>query len=75
MFPEMSIDTAQTVGKRIHTLLDKTRIPHEHTDIAFTVSIGISEFCYTDTVSTIFNRADKALYHAKEAGGNRVCIV
>lgn len=71
MLPETSIDTTQEIMTRTSTLLDKVRIPHKHKDITFTVSMGASELFYTDTVDTIFNRADKALYRAKEAWHNR----
>lgn len=38
-----------------------------------TVSIGFSEIKTGDTPSGAFERADKALYHAKEHGRNQVC--
>ena len=71
MFPETSIDAAQVSMERMRAKLGKIRIPHEYEDFIFTVSMGISEFFYTDTVDTIFNRADKALYRAKETQSER----
>ncbi len=38
-----------------------------------TVSIGIAEYRTSDSSSTLMARADKALYHAKQLGRNRVC--
>ncbi len=40
--------------------------------LSFTVSIGVSSCLKKDTVSTVIERADKALYGAKQAGKNRV---
>lgn len=37
-----------------------------------TASFGLSEYKYDDTIKSIFNRADKALYEAKSHGRNRV---
>lgn len=38
----------------------------------FTVSIGLAEYRENDTLEAITDRADKALYHAKQTGRNRV---
>ncbi|WP_420264886.1 GGDEF domain-containing protein [Candidatus Magnetominusculus dajiuhuensis] len=40
--------------------------------LSFTISIGISTFQKGDTVKTVTERADKALYLAKTTGKNRV---
>ncbi|MBD3670604.1 MAG: GGDEF domain-containing protein [Gammaproteobacteria bacterium] len=38
-----------------------------------TVSIGVAELVHSDSVDSLFNKADLALYQAKESGRNRVC--
>ncbi|MDO6718047.1 diguanylate cyclase [Psychrosphaera sp. 1_MG-2023] len=38
-----------------------------------TVSVGVTMLVATDNVHTAFDRADKALYEAKDAGRNRIC--
>lgn len=38
----------------------------------FTISIGIAEHQTDDTLEELVNRADEALYHAKQSGRNRV---
>jgi diguanylate cyclase (GGDEF)-like protein len=43
-----------------------------HTILSFTVSIGVSTCRPGDTVASIVERADKALYEAKRLGKNRV---
>lgn len=40
--------------------------------VPITVSIGLAAFTAGDTADTLFERADKALYAAKNAGRNRV---
>lgn len=47
---------------------------HNHgQSVTITVSCGISSFSEGDTISQVFDRADKALYKAKENGRNQ-CI-
>ena len=41
-------------------------------EIQITISLGVSSFLETDTVTTLLSRADAALYRAKEEGRNRV---
>ena len=42
--------------------------------LQFTLSCGMSEFSAGDTVQTVIERADKALYDAKRKGKNRVVV-
>jgi diguanylate cyclase (GGDEF)-like protein len=42
--------------------------------LSCTVSIGLADFRKSDTPVTLLQRADAALYHAKNAGRNRVSV-
>jgi diguanylate cyclase len=41
--------------------------------VPITISCGVSEFKPGDTPEQVFERADKALYEAKNSGRNRCC--
>ena len=61
---------ANGVLERLRTTTEKHAFPQVG---AITISIGFSEVKTGDTPSGAFERADKAVYHAKEHGRNQVC--
>jgi diguanylate cyclase (GGDEF)-like protein len=48
------------------------RFANDAGTLQFTLSCGMAEFCYGDTVETLIQRADDGLYEAKKKGKNRV---
>jgi diguanylate cyclase len=46
-------------------------LPGTTTPVSVTISCGITALCQGDTSEAAFERADKAMYKAKEAGRNR----
>ncbi len=76
VLPGASLRNALKKGKLICKEIAKSRYTlgegKEDTVISITVSIGASVHKKGDTVETIIERADKALYAAKQAGKNRV---
>ena len=71
---ETDKDAAQFAAQRIRLAIQDKRIRVYDEELKITVSIGISTFPYDgkDT-ETLIDRADSALYQAKQAGKNRVC--
>jgi diguanylate cyclase len=78
ILPSSSLRNAVKRGRQIKKSIAATHYKHkyENTDtgitLRVTVSIGVSVFRKGDTFSMVIERADKALYAAKEAGKNRV---
>jgi len=76
VLPGASLRNAVKKGKLICKEIAKARYAleesKENTIISITVSIGASVHKKGDTVETIIERADKALYVAKQAGKNRI---
>jgi diguanylate cyclase len=70
-----------TAAEEARVVADKIRMEiaqlgfhfHDH-PVAVTASCGITAFAGADSPDTIFDRADRALYKAKEAGRN-CCVV
>jgi len=68
--------------KSVNDIMEKIRgvvellepINDEGSLVRFTISAGISKINSSDTIDSLLNRADFALYEAKETGRNKVCI-
>ncbi|MDO9317590.1 MAG: GGDEF domain-containing protein [Gammaproteobacteria bacterium] len=63
---------ALIIAERIRRTIADTEIALEEQSVRITVSVGVTTFCDSDSPETLFNRADKALYLIKSAGGNKV---
>ena len=77
LLPSTSKENAQKVAKTFHNKIRNTIIQNKNKKIQYTVSIGISEINdNTDlNINEIINRADSALYTAKNSGKNTTCIL
>ena len=79
LLPYTHIQEAKIVGERLRNAVETSPIPVNIEDsdvksINVTISMGLAEFNNTETGEELFERADKALYEAKESGRNRVCL-
>ncbi|MDF0553475.1 diguanylate cyclase [Kamptonema sp. UHCC 0994] len=74
VLPETNLESAVEVAERIRKTLEKTVITiQEEKQVQITVSIGVSSYQLEDTkIDAVLQRADKALYEAKNQGRNRV---
>ncbi len=67
--PETSLNCARTIAEKIRLLVCNCQFPEVGTR---TVSIGFACFMDDDTLESLLERADKALYMAKKNGKNKV---
>lgn len=79
LLPETSAEDALHMLNRTRERLAKTQMKSksadgEETKFTVTFSIGIAQFADGDTADDVFERADKALYEAKENGRNQ-CVI
>ena len=72
IYPTCKLAPAAVSSERLRLAIENNRIPIENTELSIQVSIGVTEASSTDTVTTLIDRADKALYAAKQAGRNQV---
>lgn len=69
--PQTKLDTACACAERIRIAIEALQIPELSAD-HFTVSIGAAEFSMPEKSTDLVERADRALYCAKQSGRNRV---
>ncbi|PCI66025.1 MAG: hypothetical protein COB38_10540 [Gammaproteobacteria bacterium] len=73
LLPETSLIDATRAMNKMRQSISKISLENNGEKIEVTMSFGISEFTNDDTTKSVFERADSALYRAKEKGRNRVC--
>ena len=74
LLPDTDIEGAKAVANRLIECMANANIPHEFSEAKpfVTVSIGAAYNREGESMSSILETADKALYQAKEAGRNQV---
>ena len=74
LFAQTTADETLKIANRIRTRVPEIAFHFRETRVMVTLSCGITTFRMGDTPDTAFERADRALYAAKDAGRNR-CVV
>jgi diguanylate cyclase (GGDEF)-like protein len=73
ILPETKGDEALNVAERIRKVTEAERMtPQKEKLISITVSVGVTQYIINDTVASLIQRADKAMYMSKQSGRNRV---
>jgi diguanylate cyclase (GGDEF)-like protein len=72
LLPDLQLKQARQTAERIRQQI--AALSPSSLSTAMTVSIGIADRTERDDVATLVQRADAAMYDAKEAGRNRVAV-
>jgi len=76
LLPETEIIDGVEIAERLRKKIDESEIEFEGKSLKLTISAGVSDSDSNDTtVDGVLQRADIALYRAKEEGRNRVSSV
>ncbi len=70
----ISLEEAINIAERILKTISESKLIYKNSTIKITMSGGITKHIQNDTVESIIERADKALYKAKKSGKNKVVI-
>lgn len=74
LLSETNLEAARLIGERLRQFIMNTPFETDAGKITITSSIGIAEAGKQDTLETLIERADAALYKAKNLGRNRVVM-
>ena len=75
ILPGSTLEDAQALMNRIREKISEVGFHFRGTPVSVTVSCGITALRAADAADDAFDRADKAMYQAKDAGRNRVIAV
>jgi diguanylate cyclase (GGDEF)-like protein len=70
--PQTSLEMAQHCVKRIQDALAEARFAGLPDEVRVTASIGVAQYYLQESVAGLIERADKALYRAKQNGRDRM---
>jgi diguanylate cyclase (GGDEF)-like protein len=72
---DTGVEEGRDVAERLCRSLERAVVEAGHARIRFTASFGVARFSSEDgDLNDVLERADRALYQAKETGRNRVCV-
>ena len=75
LLPETDAKEAAVIAERLRKIISQNVFIHNDQKIAFTVSIGITQYQSGETtIDAPFGRVDAAVYDAKKAGRDRISI-
>lgn len=75
LLTETNLHAAHTIAERLRHGIMKANFLTDAGSISITTSIGVCEAKSSESLNTLVERADAALYRAKNSGRNRVIVV
>jgi diguanylate cyclase (GGDEF)-like protein len=73
LLPDVGMDVASKVAERMRASVADSPVEAPSGRLLVTLSIGVAEWRPGETLEQLFDRADAAMYVAKQGGRNRVC--
>lgn len=70
LMPETDIESAIVAADKLLKAVEECQFHYQNSQVNITVSGGLAQLRQDDTTETLFQRADEALYRAKQAGRN-----
>ena len=78
LLPQTTLANAQAVAERVRAAIEEIQLRHDYSDAAKCVTVSCGIACCTpkpgDSSGSLIENADHALYAAKSAGRNQVCV-
>jgi len=74
LLPDTPVDEAQQVLTRLQRTLSAEFFTQDEKKVFITFSAGVTQYRADETIEAALDRADVALYEAKQTGKNRTCV-
>ncbi len=71
LLPETTLEAAIPVAEKLRAAVEVCEFVYEGKPVPITMSGGVASFSEGDSIEAVYQRADKALYQAKDQGRNR----
>lgn len=71
LLPMTTLESATSVAEKLRLVVEAAAFRHHGEPVHVTISAGLTELRAGDTPTSVFERADRALYQAKQEGRNR----
>lgn len=68
----VDLEFAQQIAENLRKIVSEWKFTYQSKDVEVTLSLGIASFAENDDDHSVFQRADKALYLAKQLGRNQI---
>lgn len=72
LLPKTDRFACANVAEKLRQAVEALQFQYQNQRVSITISCGAAEFRHGDTPESVFERADQALYRAKQTGRNRV---
>ena len=75
LLPESNLDNAMQLGEKLRKVVANHNYNYDDASFNVTISLGIAELQANDTSSSLIEKADNALYEAKNRGRNKTVSI
>lgn len=73
LLPETGFEQGYLLLEKLRHHIERCPFRHKDTPVQVSISCGLAEFQDGDSLESVFERADQAMYRAKQGGRNRIC--